>query len=249
MEYELVNTKNAIERRQELLLLIASYEAKGFGNCQNVQKLKQELAQINFDRYKEKYPAYLFFTDEQFDEIVKKNNLKIVNTEAYIGHIPEHCFDAILSEHIDEDDLIAASSYTLRIESNYNGAHFYSPNASKAEIDAIKKMNKTEILSYISQQHICESRGVIVNKKFTLDEVVDFYAGNGIEKVEFSITIKNSEGRYGLFIACPENMINKSKIRKPSFVEKFIIKKQEEPLDPIVFRYVKDGVLVITFWI
>jgi hypothetical protein len=49
-----------------------------------------------------------------------------------------------------------------------------------------------------------------------------------------------------LYIACPEPMIDKGK-QKRKITEYFKI-KSPEPQDPIVFRYVKDGVLVITFW-
>jgi hypothetical protein len=46
-----------------------------------------------------------------------------------------------------------------------------------------------------------------------------------------------------LHIAAPENMIDNSKKAAPLFK---IFKTRTK--DPIVFRYVKDGVLVITFW-
>jgi len=84
MESIIEKSKSAMLARRILIMsMIQEYTAKGLGNCQNVVELKNELAQINYDKYKEKYPTYLFFSDEQFEKIVESNNLVISNIEAY----------------------------------------------------------------------------------------------------------------------------------------------------------------------
>jgi hypothetical protein len=104
METAITKMELLTARSLMILSLIGEYTAKGLGNCQNVATLKEELAQICFDGYKDKYPAYLFFTDEQFDEIIKRNELTVSNIEAYTGYIPDECFKAVQNENIDKED-------------------------------------------------------------------------------------------------------------------------------------------------
>ena len=67
------------------------------------------------------------------------------------------------------------------------------------------------------------------------------------ENTDLSIRLRDQEENGALFIAAPFYKIDRSKKQKKVF-EVFRISKQELPKDPIVFRKVKDGILVIAFW-
>ena len=134
MKTEIKNIENQLARRILLMSMIEEYKLKGLGNTSNVVQMKNELAQINFDKYKEKYPSYLFFTDEQFDEIIKRNNIVISNIESYTGFIPDNCFEAVKNEHIDIRDY-REDVYTVRIKIK-NDFYYKDRYASREKVRA-----------------------------------------------------------------------------------------------------------------
>jgi len=240
METALANRKDNSKRIAELLVLIAAYEAKGFFNCENVREAKGEIEKLNFDRYKDKYPNYLFFTNEQFDEIVKRNELVISTVEAYTGKVPDECLRAIQTEEIQSEDVdkirisFSAISSTTKNVFKFNGP-----------LNEVKSLGKKDIESIILRVYnddISDTLKSMYGKNY--DTEYPFTNNRKIrENTEFEIRYDNPSG---LFIACPSNMIDKS-IKFKDKIISFIV-RQKQPTDPIVFRYVNDGVLVITFW-
>jgi hypothetical protein len=230
-------------RRIFIMALIEEYVAKGLGNCQNVATLKKELAQINFDRYKDKYPAYLFFSDEQFNDVVKRNKLVVSDISSYTGYIPDECFEAIQKENIAEND-IRENSFSIKIESDEaSNSNQYTSTVPQSVFEYLKKANKQEIIHYIATQlktsdydiewKLCRTiYSSISDELFSIAKL--FVYG--------SLKSKND----GLYIAAPKTSMNipKKIIEKLSLVSI----AHGKPKDPIVFRYVKDGILVITFW-
>jgi hypothetical protein len=251
METAITNMESLTARRLMILALIGEYTAKGLGNCQNVAMLKKELAQICFDRYKDKYPEYLFFTDEQFDEVVKRNELVKSTVEAYTGYIPDECFKAVQNENIDREDL-RESTYMVKIASSYDKGNWFTLRDVYSErLEKIKAMSVFELKKYLEE--------VLFDDKFlSYREISEhlygkdyFYLSTRSElkrESEYPLDISATLNKdySDLYIACPEPMIDKGK-QKRKITEYFKI-KSPEPKDPIVFRYVKDGVLVITFW-
>ncbi len=177
-----------------LTQMVAEYERKGFKNCKAVveahrekQELKAEETRI---RYFEKYPNYLYLTDEEFNDVLKRNNLVVSEVERYVGDIPASCWEAIKNEKVDEEDLFKYYEY-----------------------EDIPTRHSTEV-----------GKGGLVS---------DIFLSN-VNRVAKSFLTRNNN-KVGLKIACPRELLR----RETSNLS----------LDPIVFRYLKDGgVLVITFW-
>ncbi|MDR1339859.1 MAG: hypothetical protein LBK58_07405 [Prevotellaceae bacterium] len=88
---------------------------------------------MDYDRYKSKYPTYLFFTDEAFNEIVKRNKLTVSTFETYTGHVPERCVEAVLNENIDKED-IRPSKYEAIVKSSITGYTFSFPFSEGSKI-------------------------------------------------------------------------------------------------------------------
>jgi hypothetical protein len=143
METAICKKEQQIALRGELSEKLEALKDAGFPNCKNAQDLQRQIDEINFDRYKSKYPHYLFFTDNAFDEIVKRNKLVISDSGAYTGHIPDHCLDAIVNENIDEND-IRQTKYKVTIVSSTTKFSF-SFNCNAEERDAIRKWTKENV--------------------------------------------------------------------------------------------------------
>jgi hypothetical protein len=270
METVITNMESLIARRLVILSLISEYTAKGLGNCRNVAMLKKELAQISFDRYRDKYPTYLFFTDEQFDEIVKRNELVKSTIEAYTGYIPDECFKAVQNENIDREDY-RPNLFEARIDiqtlrfgigskpvanpylSVYSNIDIHVDDEGVAflkELDHVLYLtdNRREIYKG-ALSFIAEKGGIDIKALYRL--IHGKYTDHN-ERELYNIKLKSIQKAAldeRLLIAAPVSMIDREKEQKPSVFKKyFSVTKQEQPKDPIVFRYVKDGLLVITFW-
>jgi hypothetical protein len=250
METTITKMESLIARRLVILSLIGEYTAKGLGNCQNVVTLKKELAQIGFDQYKDKYPTYLFFTDEQFDKIVKRNKLVVFGISSYTGYIPDECFKAIQNETIDKDDL-RENTCTVKIKSSYTRKRFVLMGVNDKMKEEIKNGDVCSAAYVIckikfngEKNHFLDvMKGMLGKDYWDLDIVAKDHR---YKDCRLDISITAGKDGSGLHIACPKSMIDKRK-QKRNITEYFKI-KYSEPKDPIVFRYVKDGVLVITFW-
>jgi hypothetical protein len=250
METAMANMESLIARRLVILSLIGEYTAKGLENCQNVATLKKELAQINFDRYKDKYPAYLFFTDEQFGEVVKRNKLVTSTVEAYTGYIPDECFKAVQNENIDREDL-RENRYDIKITSSYSRRGFMLENINFEKLNEIKIMSAFKIIELIEKRKYNGrffSYKEIKERLYGIDySELSHYSQDMRERetsLDISATIRKDYS--DLYIAGTKSMIDKSR-QKRKITEYFKIKRQATK-DPIIFRYVKDGILIITFW-
>jgi hypothetical protein len=236
MEQEITKIKNLPLAIALLVEKIRQYEDAGFPNCENVMKLKREIVNIRYNKYMTKYPGYLFFSDKQFDEIVKRNNLKISTCETYTGNTPDHCFDAIKNEKIDKADF-RKEMYTIEVmcnETNKYGTVY----AREDRIGLFEDPQNTKIIL----QEMYDL--FFFNKYSSYNSFEKSLCGdNPYPTLTVNIT---SKGIKGLYIAAPSDMIDKSKKKKPNVLTRIFV--TPNPKDPIVFRYVEDGVLVITFW-
>jgi hypothetical protein len=247
--------KEFTELKLELMRKIGQLEKAGFTNCQNRRDLMKQINDMNYDRYKSKYPTYLFFTDEAFDEIVKRNKLTVSTLETYTGYVPERCIEDVLNENIDREDIRPAGCEVI-IKSSMTGFVF-SFSCDDDDRETISKWSKEDIEAQLLNKGLDDN--------FLLPSEADRHIyGEGADrhiwpslfnrtkeatKFDVSFTLKGKDFSQ-LYIAAPASMIDDSKkIEKKSFFKKVTITKQiEQPLDPIVFRYVRDGILVITFW-
>jgi hypothetical protein len=241
MDIEIKKLSNLEALRSGLLILIAGYEAKGFLKCENLVKAKNDLAALDYARYKEKYPGYLFFTDKKFDEIIKRNKLVVSEVGDYTGSIPDDCWEMIQNENIDKED-IRKNLYFLKFHVKNTPRDITSElSVSSKEVEELKGSNAEQIAEFISKNPF--------NDEFLRpDEVLNIlynYTYKSIYEIRsVEIEIKKKEENESLFIAAPKEMFDKSYEKKL----KEIIHFSAKPKDPIVFRKVKDGILAITFW-
>jgi hypothetical protein len=85
----------------EMSYKLRQYEEVCLPYCENARILRRHISAAT---YREKYPEYLYFTSDEFREILIRNRL---NTEPYImyeGYIPDNCLEAVLSVNIDRED-------------------------------------------------------------------------------------------------------------------------------------------------
>jgi hypothetical protein len=239
-----------MELRPEIERQIGQLEKAGFQNCENIRTLRKQFDGINFDKYKAKYPTYLYFTDIAFSEVVKRNKLTVLPIEAYTGHIPERCLDAILNENIRKEDM-RPNRYVGKITSSFTESGYLLT----CDEDGKKTLSESS-KEYLESLIIGTNLDGVIQTRF---EVEKMFYGEGYANYRFvnasdrnnctldiSFTLKDKDFSQ-LYIAAPASMIDGSKVKK-SFLEKITITKQIQAPDPIVFRYVKDGILVITFW-
>jgi hypothetical protein len=227
---------------------IKQYEDAGFTNCENVVKLRNKLSQMHYDKYADKYPGYLFFTDEQFDKIVQRNKLVISTCEAYTGSIPDNCFEAIKNEKIDPEDYRILSPQGKIIDVKVLGSNntiTVTPGKSVDIKNYISEDKSTEeIIRYISEYQ--NDYGVYYSESEICKSLFNKSIGSLTpwDKLKIEYIYDNEKTGDMLHIAAPSHEIDKSKNIRTIVKEVFTTKTK----DPIVFRYVNDGVLVITFW-
>lgn len=241
---------------------IKEYEIAGFANCENVVQMRKQLAGLCYDKYKHKYPTYLYFSDEVFNDIIKKNKLIISTSETYTGNIPAECFEAIKNENISKEDF-RADIKKISIESSKTKKGFsYQDSEDNFEhifhfrMQSIRDFDNSQIEDFYIK--LKRYQNIQVNDEemcyiFYGDNTKYSYIYNSKrdfldrERTRFYITIETVCNNSALYIAAPAYQIDLSKKELP-LIEKFKTVVLPKPKDPIVFRYVKDGVLVISFW-
>ena len=242
MNAEIGKIKNIEQMRANLLIMIAAYEAKGFTKCENLVRAGKELAALSYDRYNDKYPDYLFFTDEQFEEIVKRNKLAVSDVGEYTGNIPDECWKIIETENIDRED-IRGNEYNFK----FNVPGCLSSITSSGNLctvetfESLKRASAEEIAKWISATPFNGKIKTVNDVLHMLYE--NEYKGRN-ETRPISVEIIEEKNNEGLYIACPKKMKGKIANKTVRILDSF----QAKPKDPIVFRKVKDGILVITFW-
>lgn len=212
---------------------------------------KEELNDL-LNEYSVSYPGYKFITDEKIQELCKKYNLLLCSPDLYIGDIPlknQKDIANFKSKHpeikmsfCDKPDIerIKDQVYQLARDINYGFPHIVSDNDIIKCISAIK--NNLEAAT------IFEDIGYIAI------ELVNYINSKSIHKIEIiyrpEITI-NSE----IFIAATKDLID---IKEGySITEDHIVKyksqydystPEPEFSDPIVFKKLKRGAVIITAW-
>jgi hypothetical protein len=250
-----IENPTLLERERKINSMIADYKLRGFGNCRNVVLLKQERKQIrtkldDYNRYKnngcreiywKKYPGYLFFTDEEFSEIVRRNRLVTSLVNDYTGFVPDSNWKAIQAENIETSD-IREDYYNIQIQSTaYNNKSHYNIKATVKEVEHLRNEDREWILAFVARKinmsfsdvewMLCRTYYEYL-ENYTDDDKPDVFCGDRIN-------------RSGLFIAAPKKQMNIVKKLKEKM---FLISAPAPDPDPIVFRYVNGGILVITFW-
>lgn len=208
----------------------------GFVNSEPVKWVKENSlvktkTQAELIRYyKQAYPFQKFLTEGELDRICKKYNLVHAPVSNYIKDVPEKNLFEIenVSTLKNEDsaiDLFTTHRKPYRMSGG--GTTFLSPKSKWQRI-----LPKTIKGNYDST--------------FSLDRHLNDIHKTGIEYLTQSVSVIK-ESKQGLFICAPKSHFDLKGLKQSSTFsfKSFII---EEPKDPIVFRYVRGGVQVLSKW-
>ncbi len=233
-----IQTLSSLKEKAERL------EKIGFGSAEAVQeynrvkdqeeeryfkilRAKERAELIKY--YKQNYPFQKFITEEELDRLCVKYNLIHAPVANYIKQVPEKNLKEIENaKQLDEKD----DGGQL-----YN--YIYKSGASAKEFKSF-----------------CNKLGGLPFTKHQIDEIKNKYGiGGHMEDLIYHLSPKlikktilsdlEEIDRRGLFIAAPEGHFNLKGISKKS---KFGFFKTTIKKDPIVFRYVKGGIQVLTKW-
>jgi hypothetical protein len=187
-----------------------------------LKKAKEEFDQILY--YRNKYPFLKFITDDQLNGICRKYNLVYSQVSNYIGEVPDKNLKEIEDARIDKWDFVE-ETYIVRMKDD--------------------QMIKTRVIG--RGRYLAENRGV--------------YPFSGLAeesgfKYPYSYTDKRcteDDSKKGLFIAADKSLFKLKGLEKSKSGFGFFNKLKTKEVvyinpDPIVFRYVKGGVLVISKW-
>lgn len=216
------NLKNKAERLKNI----------GFTNTELVKQFEKKTKQLVLtteyanliNHYKDEYPGYKFLTESEFDRICEKYNLIYAPIANYIKDIPEQNL-------IDIENLIP-------LDNNDIANSFYKYTNLRKWRDGVTKEAKNWVINLETPYHLSENE-VSRMCPFKFESYENFFTRIDWVSTKFE--------RNGLFIAAPKSHFNLNGLKKNKkgwYNVSFIV----EPKDPIVFRYVKGGIQVITKW-
>lgn len=183
--------------------------------------LNEEQASV-IQYYKQKYPFYKFLTEAELERICNKYNLIYAPVKNYIKDIPEkNLIELEKGQRIEENDQKQNVYKITKIDTWY----------SRISKEQREKILNTEYSSY----DIEYERRVL---KAAIGENGDFCRRYEYEEINYS----------GLFIAAPKSHFNIKGLKKNKKGFFSVQKFRLEPKDPIVFQYVKGGIIVKTKW-
>lgn len=222
------DTGDKAERLERIGFVNSELVVKNKGKKQAFVKNKEQAQLIEY--YKQNYPFQKFLTEQELDRICEKYNLVYAPILNYKKDVPEkNLSDIERSPELRNLDFAKDLIYTVRTPERFagGGKYFLSPT-SKWQFLLPKKIEGQ------------------FNSKFSLDEHLNKVYKTGITYLTKEIETV-TEIRQGLFIAAPKSHFNLSGLKKAG-IGFFGFTVMPEPKDPIVFRYVRGGIQVITKW-
>ncbi len=185
--------------------------------------------------YKREYPFQKFLSEEQLDNICKKYNL----IYAPIAHYKEDVPERNLLEIKNAKKLLAhdSSPYKHIIKVSVDNISKTCPSDTAKRLIlgvAIEEDFKSSYSPYATISLLDVLSGYIDIK---ITDIINPYRGSSCTRINTS----------GLFIAAPKNHFNLEGLSKEGTLGFFDVEIIEIK-DPIVFRYVKGGVQVISKW-
>lgn len=204
----------------------------GFVNSKPVveAKRKLEIAMANNEKaelilhYNDTYPFLKFLTEEKLDEICEKYNLTYAPVDRYLEEVPIKNMEAIFeAQELKEGD-------ERPEEWKINNLKWHS--SMKGHSKELKK----RILEHAYDKRPSDS---LIRKVFP--EIITSWVYEGepdCTKMDYT----------GLFIAAPETHFDLKGLERGKTKGFFKTVTKKMPPDPIVFRYVKGGIQVLTKW-
>ena len=210
----------------------------GFVNSETVTKTEKERQQILKSRedaelvqyYKQEYPFLKFLKEEQLEAICKKYNLVFAPVEHYLKDVPEKNIKEIENAKVLKKSDIFSGISILEIESFWSNVPY--------DLKDILK-NGLKIPTKLKDLNITDSDVINFAKKY------GGYSGDYNGYVFNSIKI-HEDLKDGLFICAPKSHFDLKGLRQNNLG--FFNFKTIEVKDPIVFRYCRGGIQVLSKW-
>lgn len=204
-----------------------------------IVKSKEQADLINY--YQQHYPFQKFLTEEELERICKKYDLIFAPVANYIKDVPEKN----LRDIENAKPLVRSHSMT----------DVYELNISRGLDDFNRFLNLIGHPSplFTKEEEIAISREYYGNhspESWSFGGSSDnmlFYGAKEKLKCDFRIESYSKTSRDGLFIAAPKSHFNLKGLNK-SGTFGFLNITVREVKDPIVFRYCKGGIQVLTKW-
>lgn len=187
--------------------------------------------------YKQKYPFYKFLTEDELDRICKKYSLVYATADRYLKDIPEKNLKELENGKVVEDEDTCDIVYKL------NGGDKFKEFMSFLGFDECK-INSKDYISLIEKYYsYCPVDWRSIADSNTGLFVIWDRTGRVGDYTCDTIEITKKEGN---FIAAPKSHFNLKSLKKHGFG--FFEVFKTEVKDPVVFQYVKGGLLVKTKW-
>lgn len=218
-------------------------ERKG-AEIKKVVETREQAELIQY--YQSTYPFLKFLTEAELDRICKKYNLVYAPSDRYTEEVPEkNLRDIETAQSLNSNDLYE-EKYQLQ----------FRDYEQKSALILMKAIGKSDMI-------FSKSEARMLVTKFTTGWDTNYYLGK-VEHIQYDnnwlyciYKSLNRIGSYsyqsvktinkkGLFIAAPETHFNTEGLKKKGlgFFQIF----ETEIKDPIVFRYVRGGIQVLTKW-
>lgn len=182
--------------------------------------------------YKQKYPFQKFITQQELDRICNKYGLVYAPVANYTKEVPDkNLFDIENAEEVDVLDRVE-NEYWIEITKSYYERKIPSNQPKKFILP--KEIKR----SYLSTNHSA-SRWSILNTHLSgfSDSSTWFVENHTCTEIK----------KEGLFIAAPMSHFKMDGLKKKGRFG-FLNISITEVKDPIVFRYVRGGIQIITKW-
>lgn len=184
--------------------------------------------------YQRNYPTLKFLTEDQLNTICKKYKLIYAPVGNYIGEVPEKNLIDIESAPKTFEGHIRKTKITAYVSKFGDKATSEFKKFWKNGINVSNVTNWENISSHVYNAYFMEfmrncgwMEGFAYDRRYYIE----------------SFTLRKIDYNNSLYIAAPKSEFN----IKKTMIESIVSKINVTP-DPIVFKFVKDGILVLTKW-
>jgi hypothetical protein len=217
--------KDAAERERNFLELQEhNAQEEHANNMYMLAKRKRDADKVLF--YKKTYPHLKFISETQLEQLCKKYNLAYAPVSNYIGYVPQKNLDEIARANV----IAERDAHELR----FSITGRYSSESATLEVG--KRELEAARMSGFQDWHAVFGKRMGLKCPFLSD---------------YTVTELNKDKSESLFIAADQSLFSYKGLEK-SDSGFGLFKKQKTVVvvnpDPIVFRYVKGGILVISKW-
>jgi hypothetical protein len=256
-----IPTQTKVEKKSERLKLLGFTKTEDVSFAEKLTESNKKIfnkISVNKDQaelikyYKRKYPFQKFLTIAELDRICEKWGLIYAPVSSYIKTVPEKNLSDIenakkLCEK-DIDNNVDTFIYTCRYQ-NYRSEEFIK-TCKHIGFGDFSEKNLTLTLSSSELKKAKALLNDVIHRELVNEKPEDLTYYISVELVfghGFSDLTIETELREGLFIAAPKSHFDVEDLNKTSkfgFSQVF----KTEIKDPIVFRYCKGGIQVLTMW-